>query len=327
MKRRAPLALAGLLVLAIAGCSGNSTGSGADANGMTTLKVGTIGISSDAALKIGMDKGFFKDEKLNIDVSTIANPPAGIAAAQSGQLDLTYSPSIPLLNALSQHVPLKIVSAADGYEAADKQPADLAKVDDTGLFTAKGSSITDPKELDGKTIAIPARKAQMEVTVSKVIKDAGGDPSTVKWTVLDFASALQALNAGRVDAAALVSPFTGKAQASGDPRLASPGVAFFKEGAVGLYVAGAGTTTKEPKALQAFQRGIYKANAYCNAHLTECQQVGAALTKVPLSDIQAGAHTFWPTSVNLVDIQRANAGLVELGYLKAPVNLDNVLFK
>lgn len=230
MKLRVPIALAGLLALALTGCSSASTGSGANASGSTTLKVGTIGLSSDAALKIGIDKGFFKDEKLNIEVSTIANPPAGIAAAQSGQLDLAYSPSIPLLNALSQHVPLKVVSAADGYEASAKQPANLAEVDDTGLFVAKGSSIASVKDLAGKTIAIPARKAQLEVTISKVIKDAGGDPSTVKWMVLDFSSALQSLNAGRVDAAGLVAPFTGKAEAAGDVRLASPGVAFFKEG-------------------------------------------------------------------------------------------------
>lgn len=327
MKLQVPIALAGLLALALTGCSSASTGSGANASGSTTLKVGTIGLSSDAALKIGIDKGFFKDEKLNIEVSTIANPPAGIAAAQSGQLDLAYSPSIPLLNALSQHVPLKIVSAADGYEASAKQPANLAEVDDTGLFVAKGSSITSAKDLAGKTVAIPARKAQLEVTISKVIKDDGGDPSSVKWMVLDFSSALQSLNASRVDAAGLVAPFTGKAEAAGDVRLASPGVAFFKEGAVGLYVAGASTTTKEPAALQAFQRGIYKANAYCNTHLAECQQVGADLTKVPLSVIQNGAHTYWPTSVNIVDIQRVNTQLAQLGYLSAPVNLDGVLFK
>ncbi|MCQ9162827.1 ABC transporter substrate-binding protein [Arthrobacter sp. STN4] len=327
MKLRFPFALAGLLALALAGCGSPSNASGPDSNGMTTLKVGTIGLSSDAALKIGIDKGFFKAEKLTIEDSTIANPPAGIAAAQSGQLDLAYSPSIPLLNALSQHVPLKVVAAADGYAPADQQPPNLAEVDDTGLFVAKGSPITSPKDLVGKTIAVPARKAQLEVTISKVIKDAGGDPSTVKWTVLDFSSALQSLNSGRVDAAGLVSPFTGKAQSAGDVRLSSPGVAFFKEGAVGLYVSGASTTTKETAALQAFARGINKANAYCNAHLAECQQVGANLTKVPLSDIQSGAHTFWPTSVSITDIQRVNTQLAQLGYLGAPVNLDGVLFK
>jgi NitT/TauT family transport system substrate-binding protein len=327
MKRQVPIALAGLLALALAGCGSPSNASNADSNGMTTLKVGTIGLSSDAALKIGIDKGFFKDEKLNIEVSTIANPPAGIAAAQSGQLDLAYSPSIPLLNALSQKVPLKIVSAADGYAAADQQQPDVALVDDTGLFVAKDSTITSPKDLAGKAIAVPARKAQLEVTISKVIKDAGGDPSTVQWTVLDFASALQSLNSGRVDAAGLVAPFTGKALTAGDVRLASPGVAFFKEGAVGLYVAGTSTTTKKTAALQAFTRGINKANDYCNGHLAECQQIGADLTKVPLSVIQDGAHTFWPTSVNAADIERVNTQLAQLGYLSAPVDLDGVLFK
>jgi NitT/TauT family transport system substrate-binding protein len=326
MKLRVPVAFAGLLALALAGCSSPSTAS-PDSSGVTTLKVGTIGLSSDAALKIGIDKGFFKDEKLNIDVSTVANPPAGIAAAQSGQLSLTYAPSIPAINAISQGVPLKVVAAADGYEPSAEQPKDLSKVDDTGLFVPKGSAITSPKDLDGKTVAVPARKAQMEVTISQVIKDAGGDPSTVKWMVLDFASAVQSLKTGRVDAAALVSPFTAEASTDGATLLASPGVAFFKEGAVGLYVAGQSTAQSNTPALEAFQRGIYKANAYCNAHLAECQQVGATLTKQPLSVIQAGGVTYWPTAVAPEDLARVNTQLVQLGFLAKPVNLDNVILK
>jgi NitT/TauT family transport system substrate-binding protein len=327
MKLRVPIAVAGLLALSLTGCSSGAGGSAQDAGGMTTLKVGTIGLSSDAALQIGIDKGFFKDEKLTIQVSTVANPPAGIAAAQSGQLALTYAPSIPVINAISQGVPLKVVAAADGYEPSSEQPKDLAKVDDTGLFVPKGSSITTAKDLDGKTIAVPARKAQMEVTISQVIKDAGGDPSSVKWMVLDFASAVQALKTGRVDAAALVSPFTAEAATDGATLLSSPGVAFFKEGAVGLYVAGTSTAQSQTPALEAFQRGIYKANAYCNAHLAECQQVGADLTKQPLSVIQSGGVTYWPTTVASEDLSRVNTQLVQLGFLTKPVNLDNVILK
>lgn len=325
MRRSIPAALAAVLALALAAC-GASNAASAGANGsLTTLKVGTIGIGSDAAIKLAEEKGYFKDEGLDVKTSVVANPPAGIAAAQSGQLDLTYTPSIPLLNALSNNVPLTVVAAADGYSAEAMASNDLTKVDDTGLVVQKGSSITRPRDLEGKSVSVPARRAQLEVTVSKLVKDDGGDPSKINWMVLDPSSALQSLNAGRVDAASLVAPFVSKAISQGDRLLASPGVEFFKAGAVGLWVTGNSALAKERKAMEGFKAAIYKANAYANNHIDEAQQLSAQITNNPISVIKAGAVNYWPDTVTADDIQRVDDSMAELGYLKAPVKLPSDL--
>ncbi|HKU35943.1 MAG TPA: ABC transporter substrate-binding protein [Paenarthrobacter sp.] len=326
MKRTLPLALAAVLSLSLAAC-GNSSGSSATAaaDGTTTLKVGTIGIGSDAGIKLAIDKGYFKEQGLNVELSVIANPPAGIAAAQSGQLDLTYTPSIPMLNALSQNVPLKVVAAADGYKDGASEGAELNRVDDTGLLVQKSSAISRPKDLEGKNVSVPARKAQLEVTVSKLIKDDGGDPAKVNWMVLDPSSALQSLNSGRVDAASLVAPFTSKAVSDGNRLLASPGVKFFEQGAIGLWVSGANTVKGKEKALEGFRTAIYKANAYANGHTDEAQQVSAEITKTPLDVVKSGAVNYWPEEVRIQDIDRANKNLADLGFLNSPVKLPGDL--
>ena len=320
MRRSIPLALAAAISLGLTACGGGQSSAPA-AGGDTTLKVGTIGIGSDAAIRLASDKGYFKEQGLNVEVSVIANPPAGIAAAQSGQLDLTYTPSIPFLNALSQNVPLKIVAAADGYKDGAADGADLMRVDDTGLLVPEGSPVSRPKDLEGKSVSVPARKAQLEVTVSKLVKDDGGDPAKVNWMVLDPSSALQSLNSGRVEAASLVSPFTSKAVSEGNRLLASPGVEFFKEGAIGLWVAGANTVTSKQDQMKKFQEAMYKANAYANEHIDEAQQLSAEITKTPLEVVEAGAVNYWPESVRKADIERANQGLADLGFLKEPVEL------
>jgi ABC-type nitrate/sulfonate/bicarbonate transport system substrate-binding protein len=323
MRRTIPLAVAAVLSMALAGCGGGSVPAAAPAaDGTTTLKVGTIGIGSDAGIRLAADKGYFKEQGLNVEISVIANPPAGIAAAQSGQIDLTYTPSIPLLNALSQNVPLKIVAAADGYKDGAGESTDLIRVDDTGLLVQKASTITRPKDLEGKSVSVPARKAQLEVTVSKLIKDDGGDPAKVNWMVLDPSSALQSLNSGRVDAASLIAPFTSKGVSEGNQLLASPGVGFFQQGAVGLWVAGAGTVKSKEKALEAFKTAIYKANAYANGHTDEAQQLSAEITKTPLDVVKSGAVNYWPEEVRMEDIERANKNLADLGFLNAPVKLS-----
>jgi NitT/TauT family transport system substrate-binding protein len=321
MRRSIPAALAAVLALALSACGGSSSASSAAGDSVTTLKVGTIGIGSDAAVKLAIDKGFFKEQGLDVKTSVVANPPAGIAAAQSGQLDLTYTPSIPLLNALSNNVPLTVVAAADGYSDEAMASKDMTKVDDTGLLVQKDSTIKRPKDLEGKSVSVPARRAQLEVTVSKLIKDDGGDPSKVNWMVLDPSSALQSLNSGRVDAASLVAPFVSKAISQGDRLLASPGVEFFKAGAVGLWVTGNSALQKERKAIEGFKAAIYKANAYANQHIDEAQQLSAQITNNPIDVIKDGAVNYWPDKVTTDDIQRVNDSMAELGYLKAPVKL------
>lgn len=322
--RSMALLAVGSLTLALAACGAGSDDAPASGDS-ATLKVGTIGLTSDAAIELAKSKGYFKDEGLVVETSVVANPPAGVAAAQSGQLDLTYTPSIPMLNALSQGVPLKIVAAADGYVDKALDQDDLTRIDDTALIIGKDSTITSPAELEGKTVSVPARKAQMEVTITRSVQQAGGDPSKINWIVLDFSSAVQSLAQGRIDAAGLVAPFNSKAVSAGGTVLSSPGVEFFERGAIGLWVAGESTATKKDEQLLAFSRAISKANAYANEHHDEAHEVAAKLTDTPLEIIKNSAATFWPTEVRFEDIQRVNTRLAELGFLPKEVAIDDSL--
>ena len=99
----AALALLPAAALALSACSSGSATNTAESEGnggVTTLKVATIGLTSDGSLLTGIEQGFFEEEGLEIETSIVANPPAGLAAVQGGQVDIAYSPSIPLLYAL-----------------------------------------------------------------------------------------------------------------------------------------------------------------------------------------------------------------------------------
>ena len=328
---RAAALVAGV-ALALAGCSTASAGSGGGTEpgssgegGTETLRVATIGLTSDGSLLTGIEQGFFAEEGLEIETSIVANPPAGLAAAQGGQVDIAYSPSIPLLNALSQGVELRVVGAADGYPAEPVAEADAANFDDTGLFAAAGSGIERIADLAGKTIAVPARNAQLEVVIAGELKDAGIDPKTgVNWVVLDFTSAVSALESGKVDAAGLVSPFTTEAEAAGALQLAAPSIGFFETGATGLWVAGAQTLERKADAVAAFQRAIVKSNAYATAHPDEAIQAGLDATESPL-EIADVKVPVWPAAVLSEDLERPNEKMAALGFLAAPLDLDGVI--
>lgn len=310
----------------LAACSSGGTSSSTPgAGGLTTLKVATIGLTSDGGLMTGIEKGFFADEGLKIETSIVANPPAGLAAVQSGQVDIAYAPSIPLLNALSHGVQLKVVGAADGYAPGAAQGSDPAQSDDTGLFASAKSGVTSVAELKGKTIAVPARKAQMEVVIAQALKKAGIDPSTgVNWVVLDFTSAVAALKSGTVDAAGLVSPFTAQAKAEGATQISAPSIGFFQDGAVGLWTSGTSTVAAKKSVIAAFQRAIAKTNAYANAHPQEAIKAGLAYTKSTMAADQV-ITPYWPTKVAAADLQRVDDSMVQLGFLPQAVALDGVI--
>lgn len=326
----AAIALIPAAALALSACSsGGNGGSGGDAGGeggVTTLKVATIGLTSDGSLETGIQQGFFEEEGLKIETSIVANPPAGLAAAQGGQVDIAYAPSIPLLNGLSQGVPLKVVGAADGYPADGVPEGQEEKVDDTGLYAAAGSGVESVEDLEGKTVAVPARNAQMEVVIANELDKAGIDPKAgVNWVVLDFTSAVAALESGKVDAAGLVSPFTTEAETAGAKLLASPSVGFFETGATGLWIAGTATTENKKDAIEAFQRAIVKSNEYATEHPEEAIQAGLDYTKSELTvaDVKV---PIWPTEVLPEDLERPNEKMVKLGFLAKPVDLDGVIW-
>lgn len=322
------VAFAATSALALAACSSPAASGGGETGGgdtsTTILNVATIGLLADGALQLGIQQGFFEEEGVEIETSVVANPPAGLAAAQSGQIDIAYAPSIPVLNALSQSIPLKIVAAADGYADGAAENSDPAEIDDSGLYASPASGVTSLDELAGKSIAIPARKAQLEVTISNALDEAGVDPATVNWVVLDFTSAVAALANGQVDAAGLVTPFTDQAAVAGSPLVASPGVEFFQEGAVGLWVSGTSTVEGKADAIAGFQRAIVKSNQYANDNPEEAVQAGIDYTKSTITVADATVP-YWPTEVREADIQRVNDKLVELGFLTSPVNLDGVI--
>ncbi|MFS0911605.1 ABC transporter substrate-binding protein [Microbacterium sp. 179-I 3D2 NHS] len=324
--RRTAGLIAARAVLALTACTSAPGASDADAGGggTTTLKVATIGLVSDGALLLGQEQGFFEDEGIVLETSVVANPPAGLAAAQGGQVDIAYAPSIPLLNALSGGVPLKVVAPADGYIDGAAESDDPASLDDTGLYASAGSGISDVADLEGATIAVPARKAQLEVVITDALDRAGVDPGSIEWVVLDFTSAVAALQTGTVDAAGLVSPFTSEAGEAGATFVDAPSVGFFEEGAVGLWTAGESTIAAKPDAIAAFQRAVAKSNAYANEHPEEAIQAGIDYTGSTLSvdDIKL---PFWPAEVAPIDLQRVDDKLVDLGFLPAAVDLEGVV--
>ena len=124
-------AMVGALILTSCSSSeGSGTSSEASTDELTTLKVMTMGLTFDGALYGGIEQGFFKEEGLEIEVSVMANPPAGLAAAQSGRAHTTYLGPDPMLIAMNEGVRLQVVAAANGLPDGAKTGAEPEEFED-----------------------------------------------------------------------------------------------------------------------------------------------------------------------------------------------------
>lgn len=319
---RGMIIAAAAMMLGLAGCSGGDAG--AAGSGGNTLTIASVaGSTGDTALSLAAEHGIFEEHGFTLERVTVQSAPAALAAAQSGQVDIAYAPSIPLLNAISKGISLHIVAAADGYRQNAMKQGDLSEVDNTSLFASKKSGITEVSELKGKKIAIPARDGQFEVVVTQLLAENGIGADEVQWIVLDYQSALTALKSGEVDAATLLVPFNAKARDAGMTYLAAPSVEFFQHGAVGLWSTG-DKVASDTDRVNRIQEVIVAANQYANDHLKEAKNKTLELTGADLNPEEM-VDPYWPLTVQESDIERVNTKLAELGFLTEPVDLEGVV--
>lgn len=293
-----------------------------ETDGLTEVKVSVLGIYTDGVITLAEDKCYFAEAGISVTLTVVPAPPASVAALTGGEVDIAYAPSVPLVRAVANGAPLQALAAADGYtqEAIDTFGDAL---DDTGVFVTADSAMTSPKDLEGKTVAVPARGAQLEVTTADAVLQAGGDPSKVNFVELDLPNMVDALKAGEIDAAALVSPFSDQAKAEGMKLLDANGVGFFGPGAVGLWLTTGDKVESMGDTLNAFRTAIYRANDDATDNPEEFWPYIASTTGIGLDVIEAtGINYVFPSELTVADLDKVAAKLVALGFIEAAPDLS-----
>src|ERR687897_3636810 len=211
MRRGLGLRVAVLLValactVGATACGDDDDGGGGGGAEPATLNVGVIPIADVAPLYLGMKKGFFKQEKLTIKPQLAEGGAAITPAVVSGDFQIGFSNTISLLIAASEALPVQIISQGVlGGKSEEQAWADL--------LVLKDGPIKEPKDLEGRTIAVNTLKNICEVTIRASLADMGVDDSTLKFTEVPFPDMNAALEAERVDGACVVEPFVSQGKA------------------------------------------------------------------------------------------------------------------
>jgi NitT/TauT family transport system substrate-binding protein len=318
--RVATLLMALACAVGMAGCGGDDDDGGGGGGGgePATLKVGVIPIADVAPLYLGIDKGFFEEQQLTIKPQLAEGGAAITPAVVSGDFQIGFSNIISLLIAASQNLPVEIIS--QGVLAGKTEKEAWAD-----LLVLKDGPIKQPKDLEGKTIAVNTLKNICEVTIKASLEPENVALDKLKFTEVPFPDMNAALEAGRVDAACVVEPFVSQGKA-GKARGIDP---FYVRTAPDLTVATYFTSTQYAEqngdVVDRFVEAMNKSLTYAQENPDEVRKALLDYTEIPPEAAEQITLPVWRTDLNVPTIEKLSELSLKYGLIEEQPDLDELI--
>jgi NitT/TauT family transport system substrate-binding protein len=323
--RRPAAAIAALaLPLALATACGGSDDasdqgdSSSGASGSTKVTVGVIPIVDVAPIYLGIQKGFFSDEGLDLSLQTAQGGAAIVPAVMSNQYQFGFSNVTSLLLGSSQGLGLKIVASGNATTGDVKK-------DFGGVVVKANSPIKTAADLAGKKVAVNTLNNINTTTVNEAVRQAGGDPSGIKYVELGFPDIAPAIDKGDVEAGQLVEPFLTQALDAGDRLVTSNYAATDPHLEVGAYFTSAAYAAKNPKIVEEFTSAMNKSLQYADSHQDEARDILKSYTDIDAATLAKITLPKWPTEINRAAVQKLSDLAVKDGLYKTAPDLDKLL--
>jgi len=238
-----------------------------------TITVNTLPIANALPMDLGIKKGFFSEQGIEINKKTLQSGNDIILALQNSSGEIGYVGWVPAMIARTQGIPVTAIAASEveGTSEADNWQNILVK---------GSSSIRTPADLVGKTVAVNALKGVGEVAIKGALKKLGIDPESVKLLALPFPAMRSALNNGQVDAIWTPEPFMTQALTIDGARIVmAPGPVLGRFWPNGGYVSRDDWAARNPGLAAKFRTAINKSLTYAQANPNEIRDLLPAATR------------------------------------------------
>ena len=294
---------------------------------LETVKLGDLSAISNAAIYIAIEKGFFKEQGINTEITNFDSAAKQVPALVAGELEVSVgSASAGLFNAVAEKAPFRIV--ADKGQAREGYGFSLLAVRKDLVDSGQVKTF---KDLKGKKIAILAKGNVQHYLAGKMAEEVGLTINDVELTFLGAPNQVTAFETKAIDAAYVVEPWAA--------RFAERGVAVrFRtpdqvkglgpvQVAVIIY---SGKFISERRAVaQRWMNGYLKAAELFHKRGTKDPEVVAILekyTKVPAKVIQTAIPPYQdPNGKVLRDNLADQAQWFASNGMQQKINIDNAL--
>lgn len=240
--------------------------------------VGSSPVMSSAGIYLAIEKGYFQEEKLNVEVTNFNNSGAAMTLLLSkGEMDVgAGNLTSGLFNAIVEGEKVKLVADKGHVEKGKEYIALVVRKDhiESGRFKTI-------KDLKGMKVSFTSLDGvSQQVVFDRILKKAGLTDKDVEYVKLSYAESNTALKSKAIDATIQLEPFKTKAVLDGfaDVVMSSQEIWPDQQSACILY---------SDKFIQA---NPSEANRFMKAYIKGVQFYNAALTD----------KTKWPEVVQLL---------------------------
>jgi NitT/TauT family transport system substrate-binding protein len=240
---------------------------------LATVTVDTLPIANALPMDLGIKKGFFAAQGIEISKKTLQSGNDIVLALANNNGDIGYLGWVPMMIASTQGIAISAVAASEveGTSEGDNWQNILVKGD---------SSIRTAADLAGKTIAVNALKGVGEVMIKAALKKRGVNPGSVRLLAMPFPTMRTALRNGQVDAIWTPEPFLSQALNLDNARIVmAPGPVLGRFWPIGGYAALTSWTKKNPGLFKKFRTAINRSLTYAQSHPAEIRELLPAGTQ------------------------------------------------
>jgi ABC-type nitrate/sulfonate/bicarbonate transport system substrate-binding protein len=167
-----------------------------------TVRVGTVPTVGSMGPFIGIERGYFAEEGLDVVVEMFQTGSEMVPAVGTGQLDVASGAvNAGIFNAIQRGIPLRLVATISSMTPGHGIIGLLVRKDliDSG-------AIRDYPDLRGRRIAIPARASVSEQVLDAALARGGLTPRDVDVTEIPLPDMTVALANGAIDVAVQSEP-------------------------------------------------------------------------------------------------------------------------
>lgn len=177
---------------------------------MKTVKFGFVPVVINSAVYVAIEKGYFKQEGINVEMLPIDGGSDAVVQVAAGNFDVAGGGiAAGMLNAVSRGIEFEIAAPLHTERPPVASPLVVSKKRfDSG-------ELTKISDLKGKKVATNNRGTATEWWLSEALRKGGLDIKDVEVTGLPFPQIGAALESGSLDGAILTEPFTTAAEDKG----------------------------------------------------------------------------------------------------------------
>lgn len=301
------------LALALAGLAGCGDDGGDQSkpagNELTKATIGLVPISAVAPVYMGIDRGYFKAEGIDLQVKNSEGGAALLPSVLKGEYEIGFSNPVSLIIAGTKGLPVEIVANAN----SESKTADDDIVN-SFVFAKRGSDVRSAQDLTGKTIAVNTLDNLGPVTIRAALEKRGVDTERVKFFEVPFPEMIPALEAGRVDAVWLVEPFTSQAKKAGHRLLLRPYFETEPGMTTSVYFTSRRLAEEKPELVDGFVRAMKRSNAYAAEHPDALRAAVGKVTEIPADVLKRIALPNPSPDLNVPSLQRLGQLMVRFDF-------------